>query len=319
MTTNRLWIIQTGGNVSTPWDDAISGTNTQLTPGLGNRIGPSPCKYRVSFFQKVDTRFILGRGHDSDFMLDKPYSPGEMCVLNFNLDDISSKLDPLMSRPTFPGGGLHKALLFGCILQGSMTNADIVKNSGFFSRQSNGKIYDINNNVEIEDENVNIIPWFFCHRAQDVPLYFIVVNTNSVQVISDLEGTYGENNTVIPIDEHNKGINNLIFNPKISRNGHLIGDQIVVGGDTLSITPFDNWFAERYPEFFKDANIKCHSNFKFERVGNTFNFELSDNVGYVHLRWDWLSEMHMTFLSSNSIFSKDFVVHKIKEYNHANN
>jgi hypothetical protein len=313
MTTNRLLIIQTGGNTSTPWDDAISVANTELLPSLGG-VNAGDCKHTVSFFQKVDTRFILSRGKDSDFILDKPYSPENTSVLKFNLSDIYSKLDEIMDSdsPKY-AAGLYKSVLFGCLLEGTMSNADIVARSGFFTRQADGKIYDITNNIVFDYERTTIIPWFFCYRTDDVPLYFLVINPSSIQIVSSLDGEYNEHDDVFVLDSHLKGINSLIFNPKISRNGHLIGDQIVVSGKTLSITPFDNWFAKKYPDFFKDANIKCHSNFKFERVGNTFNFDLTGNVGYIHLRWNAGTVMNSTFFNSGSVFSSDFIVHTIKE------
>ena len=313
MTTNRLWIIQTGGNTSTPWEDAISVANTELVPSLGG-FNTSDCKYNISFFQTVDNRFTLSKGTDSDFVLDKPYSPGNISVLKFNLNDISSKIDNLMDSdsPKY-AGGLHRAVLFGCLLEGTMTNADVVRRSGFFTRQADGKIYDITNNTVIEDEWTNIIPWFFCYRTDDVPLYFLVVNPNSIQIVSSLDGKHGEHDHVFVLDSHLKGINSLIFNPKISRNGHLIDKQIVASGGNLSVTPFDNWFTSLYPDFFKDANIKCHSNFKFEKVGNTFNFDLTGNVGYIHLRWNAGTVMNTTFFQSGSVFSSDFIVHIIKE------
>ena len=315
MTTKRMWIIQPGDNAPTPWDDAIATANTAVNFSLGSSLNASDAEHVISFFQRVDTRFVLDKGRDSDFILDKPYSPGgETVTLKFNLDEISSRLDTMIGngQPTITTG-LGATLVYGCRLQGPMSQEDVVKNSTCFTRQADGKIVDLINNVVIEDKWVNIIPWFFCYRTDDTPFYFIVTNPHSIQVIGEIDGDYGDNK-VFTADSHFKGINELIFKPKISKNGHQVGNSIVASGDTLTITPFDNWFVNsKIPGFFKNAKVKCHSNFDYEQVDNAFKFKLKGNVGYIHMRWNSGTVMNTTFYASGSVFSSDFVVHIIKE------
>jgi putative glycosyltransferase (TIGR04372 family) len=69
--------------------------------------------------------------------------------------------------------------------------------------------------------------------------------------------------------------------------GKIIDNNILIQGDILSLSLFTA--GGIHPEFFVNADIRCESNFEYERQGNMFNFKLTDNIGYIQFDWNYNS------------------------------
>lgn len=301
----RAFIFHMSKGVETPWSDISNTFNVIAEPNLGYHstlnIKPYPVKAR--FFEKVDTRHVLTKGITSDLCLIKPYTTDEFLPpIAINLEDIANLFnDKSIDR-----------VIFGAPLDLVKTQPDAATYTRYFSRTKDGNMFDHTDNVVI-DSDVNIIPWFCCFKTTNLPFYYIVINPNAIQWSADAEGTFGEN-FVGYLDDHLGNLSDAFFKPSVSRNAKVIGDQIIVKGDKLTLTAFDTWFNKKHlPGFFDSSDVKCSTNFKYTRDGNTFNFDLTDHVGYITLRWNSATVMHTTFMNSRSRFLKEYVIHVIKE------
>ena len=170
------------------------------------------------------------------------------------------------------------------------------------------------------------MPWFFCFRLYDSPLYFIVVNIDLIDVpdnISSEENRFEPNYTTIHVMNNNDGADFIkrIFTVEINNTtkndfGKIIDNNILIQGDILSLSLFTA-SAAAHSEFFVNADIRCESNFEYERQGNMFNFKLTDNIGYIQFDWNYNSSISKIFEISGNKFSKNFIVHNIRN-NHGN-
>ena len=76
--------------------------------------------------------------------------------------------------------------MFGSVIEEGASQQNAISNATYFVRNQE-KILDVVNNIE--HDNPKIIPWLFCYKADEVPLYYIVINPYSVQCIEDIEAT----------------------------------------------------------------------------------------------------------------------------------
>lgn len=301
----KAFIFHAGTGPATPWGDIGNTYNVIAEPNLGfhSTLNLKKFPVEVQFFERVDTRHILAKGVDSDLCLSKPYTTEAFLPsIPINLDDIAKIFD-------IPG---TDRLIFGAPLSLTKSQPDAAKYTRFFSRMADGRMFDHTDNIVI-DSNINIIPWFFCFRTNDLPFYYIVLNPHAVQWSSTSEGMHNEN-YVGYLDAHLGNLDEAFFKPSFSRNAKVIGNQVIVKGDKLTVTPFDTWYNRAHlPGFFDSANVKCTTNFEYKRNGTTFTFDLTDNVGYISLRWNSATVMHTNFMASGSRFLKEYVIHVIKE------
>jgi len=299
----KLFIFQTGNGAPDPWDDSISSGNLFINGSLGNKFNPGQYPIRFNFFQKVDSRYVLGPGDTSDLSFSHPLSiPGNRVCIPLNLEDIVLALK----------GSMVNQVIFGSYVLPNSSQISVSETAGFFTRLEGGAILEHRTN-KIVSESINIIPWFFCMKTDEVDLFYITLNSHAVQISSGIDNDYNENR-VFTLSNHLKNLNELIFSPSSSRNVRIIDSQIIVKGDSFTITPFDNWFVNTHAkELFENASIKCQTNFEYVKTGNTFKITLNGNIGYLYLRWNTGTNMDKIYKASNNRFFKEYVIHSIKE------
>jgi hypothetical protein len=135
--------------------------------------------------------------------------------------------------------------------------------------------------------------------------------------ISSEENRFEPNHTTIHVMNNNDGADAIsrIFTVEINNTtenyfGKIIGNNILIQGDILSLSLFTA--GDVNSEFFVNADIRCESNFEYERQGNMFNFKLTDNIGYIQFDWNYNSSISKIFEISGNKFSKNFIVHNIR-------
>jgi hypothetical protein len=244
----RVFLLQTEIGQPDPWDDSINMANTGINPGLGFSNNPSGYENYISFFQRVDNRFAVSNSIYSEhhIILKRPFSIHDADTeVPLNFDDIAALMDKTLD---------------GVALLGAVLNSDVpdqkqvISNTSWYHR-INEEVVDLQTGERLQ--NPKIIPWLFCYKTKDLPLYYIVLNPHSVQCIQNIEATYNMNK-VFTVSNHLKNLNDVIFKPKVSRNTRIVGDHnLVVKGDEFTIEPFGTWFVKRHlPEFFKTAKIE---------------------------------------------------------------
>lgn len=308
----RVFLLQTDMGHPDPWDDSVNLANVGVSPGLGNTNNSNQFKNRISFFQRADNRFSLSSSYypDYDLILKKPFSmhdPKTEVPISFN--QIADILD---KKPSWIANGLTaKVVLMGCVMQPTentpLSQQNVIENSTYYIRY-NERIVDVINNKDID--NARMIPWFFCYKTDDLPLYYIVLNPHAVQCIDDIDGDYGDNK-VYTIGNHLKNLSDIVFTPKLSRNARLIGEHnIMVRGGKFTVQPFSSWFVQTHlPEFFKEAKVKVDTNFDYTwEDGKIVINTLNKQKGYLILRWNTSTGMDFIFHTSKNRFFKDYVV-----------
>jgi hypothetical protein len=206
----------------------------------------------------------------------------------------------------------HGVVMLGAVLGETMiSQQDVIGKSSFYHRK-NGEVQDMINGEIVKDPR--IIPWLFCYKTKDLPLYYMVLNPHSVQCISNIEGQYNGNH-VYTISNHLKNLNEVIFKPALSKNARAIGEHnLVVTGDEFTIEPFGTWFVKKHlPDFFKTAKVKISTNFDYEIDGNKIRVKtLNKEKGYISLRWNTGTVMDMSFHTSKNRFLQEFIVDVIR-------
>lgn len=305
MDIRRVFLIQTEMGHPDPWDDSLNMANTKVSPGLGTSSNPSAYSSMISFFQRADNRFSISHSvyPEAHIVLKRPFSvhdPLTEVLLNF--DKLAELVD----------SSVHGVVLLGAILGDTiLSQQDVIGKSSFYHRKD-GEIQDMISGETFKDPK--IIPWMFCYKTKDLPLYYMVLNPHSVQCISNIEGVYNGNH-VFTVSNHLRNLNEIIFKPSLSKNARVIGDHnIVVTGDEFTIEPFGTWFVKRHlPEFFKSAKIKISTNFEYRFEGNKIVVNtLNKQKGYISLRWNTGTVMDMSFHTSKNRFLQEFIVDVIR-------
>jgi len=331
MNTGKILYVINCGNQKTPWYDITDLMNQTLIKVFNRNtqqydFTPSftETETKIGLFKKRKSGYVLTRGLNNSLSLEHTFAKEIVPPIEFNLYNLFSKIDSITDSPDevltrVPFPFLYKTLLFGSPMYNSeMTQQDIVLGSTFFTRKIDGSLLDIEKNVVIGNDS-GILPWFFCFRLYDSPLYFMVVNIDLIDVpdnISSEENRFEPNHTTIHVLNNNDGADFIsrVFTVEINNTtennfGKIIDNQILIQGDNLSLSLFTG--GDVHSEFFVNADIRCESNFEYERHGNMFNFKLTDNIGYIQFDWNYNSPISKIFEISGNKFSKKFIVHKI--------
>lgn len=305
MIPRRVFLIQTEMGHPDPWDDSLNMSNTEVSPGLGISNNPSAYESMISFFQRADNRFSISNSlyAEAHLVLKRPFSMHDHeTEVMINFDNIADLIDK----------SEHGVIMLGAVLGETMiSQQDVIGKSSFYHRK-NGDVQDMISGEIIKDPR--IIPWLFCYKTKDLPLYYMVLNPHSVQCISNIEGPYN-GNYVYTISNHLRNLNEVIFKPALSKNARAIGEHnIVVTGDEFTIEPFGTWFVKKHlPEFFKTAKVKISTNFDYELDGNKIRVKtLNKEKGYISLRWNTGTVMDMSFHTSKNRFLQEFIVDVIR-------
>jgi hypothetical protein len=305
MTPRRVFLIQTEMGHPDPWDDSLNMSNTEVNPGLGISSNPSAYESMISFFQRADNRFSISHSvyPEANLVLKRPFSmhdPKTEVMLNF--DNIAELIDK----------SEHGVVMLGAILgEKVISQQDVIGKSSYYHRK-NGDVQDMISGETIKDPR--IIPWLFCYKTKELPLYYMVLNPHSVQCISNIEGQYN-GNYVYTISNHLRNLNEIIFKPALSKNARAIGEHnLVVTGDEFTIEPFGTWFVKKHlPDFFKSAKVKISTNFNYVLDGNKIRINtLNKEKGYISLRWNTGTVMDMSFHTSKNRFLQEFIVDVIR-------
>ena len=305
MTPRRVFLIQTEMGHPDPWDDSLNMSNTEVNPGLGTSNNPFAYESMISFFQRADNRFSISNSvySEAHLVLKRPFSmhdPKTEVMLNFdNIADLIDKSE-------------HGVVMLGAILEDKiLSQQDVIGKSSFYHRKS-GEVQDMISGEVVKDPR--IIPWLFCYKTKDLPLYYMVLNPHSVQCISNIEGQYN-GNYVYTISNHLKNLNEIVFKPALSKNARAIGEHnLIVTGNAFTIEPFGTWFVKKHlPEFFKTAKVKISTNFDYKLDGNKIRVNtLNKEKGYISLRWNTGTVMDMSFHTSKNRFLQEFIVDVIR-------
>lgn len=297
----RVFLIQTEIGHPDPWDDAINMANVNIKPSLGNTNNAAEYSNRISFFQRVDNRFTISASpyDNADLILKKPFSIQDIkheVLLNFNqiADIVDNTVDGIV-------------LYASIMTDGSLSQEEIIAKSSFFMRKGT-EICDLVNGNTLH--NPKMIPWFFCFKTKDLPLYYVVMNPYAIQCLGQIDGVYGSNH-VYTVSNHLKNLNEVVFKPKFSKNARVIGENnVFVRGNSFTIEPFGSWFVkEHLSDFFTSAQIKIDTNFEYEIIDNKIHFNvINTNKGYISLRWNTGTVMDMTFHTSKNRFFKEYVI-----------
>jgi hypothetical protein len=302
---HRVFLLQTEIGHPDPWDDSINMVNTSVNPGLGTSNNPARYDNYISFFQRVDNRFSLSHSvySESHIVLKRPFSihdPDTEVPINF--DNIAKLIDTTVDG----------VMMFGAILEDKpLTQQEVISSSSWYHRKDN-EVIDLISGETLN--NPKIVPWMFCYKTKDLPLYYIVLNPHSVQCLVNIEGNYN-GNQVYTISNHLKNMNDVIFKPRLSKNARVIGDHnVVVRGDEFTIEPFGTWFVKRHlPDFFKDAKVKIDTNFEYTIKENKVVVStLNKQKGYISLRWNTGTVMDMTFHASKNRFLQEYIIDVIQ-------
>lgn len=313
MKKQRVFLLQTDVGQPDPWDDSINIANVGVNPGLGLTNNAADYENIIQFFQRADNRFSVTYSSyaDKHLVLKRPFSVHDIATeVGINFDTVAD----IMDKHIWTGHSVKaRVILMGSIIEDDvpLNQQDVIARATFYCRYDN-KIIDIVNNVEVD--NPKIIPWFFCYKTDDLPLYYMVFNHHAVQCIDDIEGKYN-NNYVYTIGNHLKNLNEVIFKPKMSRNARVIGDHnIMVRGGSFTVEPFGSWFVKQHiPDFFKDAKVKVDTNFDyFWEDGKLVVNTLNKQKGYLIIRWNTATGMDLIFHTSKNRFFKDYIVDVIE-------
>jgi hypothetical protein len=228
------------------------------------------------------------------------HDPKTEVMLNFdNIADLIDKSE-------------HGVVMLGAVLEDKIiSQQDVIGKSSFYHRKS-GEVQDMISGEIVKDPR--IIPWLFCYKTKDLPLYYMILNPHSVQCISNIEGQYN-GNYVYTISNHLKNLNEIVFKPALSKNARAIGEHnLIVTGNEFTIEPFGTWFVKKHlPEFFKNAKVKISTNFDYELDGNKIRVNtLNKEKGYISLRWNTGTVMDMSFHTSKNRFLQEFIVDVIR-------
>ena len=301
----RVFLLQTEVGIPDPWDDSLNMANIDINPGLGFSNNVTAFNNYISFFQKVDNRFSLTGSiyPEHHLILKRPYSVHDRDTeVPLNFDTIAEIIDKTKD---------NIALLGAILSENTPDQKNIISNTSWYQRTED-KIVDLISGEDVK--NPKMIPWLFCYKAKDLPLYYIILNPHSVQCVENIESQYN-NNYVYTISNHLKNLNETIFKPRVSKNARIIGENnIMVRGEEFTIEPFKTWFVTKHlPEFFKNANIKIDTNFEYQMEGNKVIVNtLNKQRGYIGIRWNTGTIMDMALTASKNRFFREYIVDVIE-------
>lgn len=305
----NLFIFQIGNSNPDPWDDAVEMVNLDIKPGLGVTHNNNSVDYKnyVNFMQRLESRFIISptADPDADFVLQKPYVPDSYSSpFRLKFDEIVEIMDKapdifIFATDLAKAGGNYKVA---------------VENAAYYARnQETGDVTDLKTGEILY--NPTLIPYFFCFKTPNYPLYYMVFNPNYVQVSGDIDGDYGEHR-VAEISGHVGSISKALFSPRFSKNVREIGEHnVFVMGEEFTVEAFQGWFVKRNaPKFFKDIRPKVSTNFDYHWEGTkiVINSKNKDK-GFLSLRWNSGTPMDMTFANSKNRFFREYVIDIIKD------
>lgn len=307
MSVRRVFLLQTEIGQPDPWDDSLNMANVFINPGLGNSNNAYGTKKEdfISFFQRVDNRFSISNSLyvDSHLVLKRPFSVHDSKTeVPLNFDKIAELVDQTVD-------GI--VLCAAPMLEESVSQQEVIKNTAYY-RRVEGRVTNIETGEVLE--RPRMIPWFFCYKTKELPLYYMVLNPHAVQCIDPIEGTYN-GNKVCTISNHLKNINNIIFKPKVGKTARQIGQHnLVVRGDSFTLEPFGTWFVKNNLQgFFDEAKVKVDTNFEYKIENGVITFStLNKDKGYVSLRWNTGTNMDMTFHVSGNRFVQEYIVDVIR-------
>jgi hypothetical protein len=301
----RVFLLQTEIGQPDPWDDSINMVNTAINPGLGTSNNPSGYDNFISFFQRVDNRFSLSHSvySESHIVLKRPFSTHDPeTEVQINFDKVAELIDTTVDG----------IMMLGAVLEDKpLSQQEVIASSSWYHRKGD-EVVDLVSGETLN--NPKIIPWMFCYKTKDLPLYYMVLNPHSVQCLINIEGNYN-GNQIYTISNHLKNMNDVIFKPRLSKNARVMGEHnIVVRGDEFTIEPFGTWFVKRHlPDFFKEAKVKIDTNFDYTIKENKIVVNtLNKQRGYISLRWNTGTVMDMTFHASKNRFLQEYIVDVIQ-------
>lgn len=304
----KLFLFQIGNGNPDPWDDAVNIVNMTPKPGLGviDNINPMVHESKINFMQKVDQRFIITptQDPDADIVLRKPYSVDDYHTpFKLKLEYLASVME-----------GAPDIFLFATDLKKAKGDHNTaVENASFYMRNpENGNVTDIITGEVLD--NPTLIPWFFCFKTKDFPLYYVIFNQHFVQVSGDVDGEYGDCK-VFEITGHIGNLSKIIFQPRFSKNVREIGEHnLFLKGDEFTVEPFGAWFVKRHlSEFFKDVKIKVDTNFDYRWEQNKLVLNTNNKTkGFLSIRWNSGTVMDMAFKPSKNRFFKEYVIDVIE-------
>jgi hypothetical protein len=309
MPIKRVFLLQTEMGNPDPWDDSLNLANVDVNPGLGLTNNAAEYQNNISFFQRADNRFSITNSVYTEYnlVLKRPFSIHDQSTeIPINFKQIADILESHLWRGhTFSANVIMMASLLE--KDKPLNQQDVIANATYYYRHGE-KIIDIISGDEIK--NPTLIPWFFCYKTSDVPLYYMVLNPHSVQCIGNIEGNYNESQ-VYTISNHLKNLNEVVFKPKFSRNARVIGEHnIMVRGDTFTVEPFGSWFIKDHlPDFFKKAKLKIDTNFDYTFEDGKIKINtLNKQKGYLIIRWNTATGMDLIFHTSKNRFFRDYIV-----------
>lgn len=308
MAIKRVFLIQTDMGHPDPWDDSLNLANVGVSPGLSGTNNACEFQNNINFFQRVDNRFSITHSVYSEYnlVLKRPFSIHDKSTeIPINFDQIAELLDTY----EWSGGKMTaKVIMMASQLSASgQLQEDTIANATYYYRDQERII---NTSTGEEVVNPTVVPWFFCYKTDDTPLYYMVLNPHSVQCIGDIEGNYNDNE-VYTISNHLKNLNEVVFKPRFSRNARVIGDHnLMVRGSSFTVEPFGAWFIkEHLPEFFNNAKIKVDTNFEYSIEDGIVKINtLNKQKGYLIIRWNTATGMDLIFHTSKNRFFRDYVV-----------
>lgn len=301
----KVFLIQSEIGHPDPWDDSINMANIGIQPGLTTDNNAYAYENTISFFQRVDNRFSLSHSiyPSAHLVLKRPFSiQDDKTEVLINFDTLGELVEKSKDGIIMLGAPL---------LDKPLNQQDVIASSSYYHR-IDGEIVDLITGEVLK--RPKIIPWFFCYKTKDLPLYYIVLNPHSVQCIENVEGSYN-NNHVFTIANHLRNLNEIIFKPKLSKNARVIGqNNLLVKGDEFTLEAFGTWFVRRHlPEFFKDVKLKVETNFDYRVEGNKVIVStLNKERGYISVRWNTGTIMDMTFHASKNRFLQEYIVDIIR-------
>jgi hypothetical protein len=244
--------------------------------------------------------FIKNKSH---IVLKRPFSTHDPeTEVQINFDKVAELIDNTVDG----------IMMLGAVLEDKpLSQQEVIASSSWYHRKGN-EVVDLVSGETLN--NPKIIPWMFCYKTKDLPLYYMVLNPHSVQCLINIEGNYN-GNQIYTISNHLKNMNDVIFKPRLSKNARVMGDHnIVVRGDEFTLEPFGTWFVKRHlPDFFKEAKVKIDTNFDYTIKENKIVVNtLNKQRGYISLRWNTGTVMDMTFHASKNRFLQEYIVDVIQ-------
>lgn len=333
----KAFILHHTAGTMNAWDNLTATYNADFNPGLQAQIRnveTRPELTSVYFFQKVDQRLILTSGEHADLVFVRPFTKELDTPIALNFSDIESAIEKSENH----------TVVFATPLEEATTPDTAHANARFFYREESGYMHDIIHNKTIDIPEYSLIPWFFASKYGDTNIYMIVLNHYAIQSIASLDGRYevdpitgivshqdiyskeeliARNEkpgdfAVFCLDNHTSSLKDLFLALDFSRNVKLIGDNILVDGDSFTIKPFDNYFMNSYGYgMAKDLKLKIHTNFDYTVDENnliTVTLDKKGNTGYLYVRIATGPMKYAKyFYNAKNVLSREYVIHRIGE------